>query len=188
MMDKMGGEMISGISLGDLTHTKGGWAKLLTFTAGINWAAVMTWIGSQNWVAISTTIGLFIFNIAVGWTAAVNYYHAGRAKHRREQEELDKETLSGKLARMARERDMLTVDLADRNREIEVLKAEVLSLETDIAAMRESAHKQRGELNRQVLKEVNDANDLRNRMWELTRELDLLRAKDSGNNQPKGAV
>jgi chromosome segregation ATPase len=146
------------------------------------------WIGKQNWVAISTTIGLIIFNVAVGWTAAINYYHAGRAKHRREQEELDKETLSGKLARMTRERDTLKVDLADRDREIAGLKAELAALEIDFQALRESAHKQRGEMNRQVLKEVNDANDLRNRVWELTREVEALRSNASGNNQPKGAV
>src|SRR5215213_7720400 len=76
----------------------------------------------------------------------------------------------------------------NRDREIENLKAELASLETDYAALRESAHKQRGDLNKQVLKEVNDANDLRNRLWELTREVEELRQKSSGNNQPKGAV
>jgi predicted RNase H-like nuclease (RuvC/YqgF family) len=180
--------MHPGLTLGGLTQTKGGWASILTITAGINWAALGTWIGAQNWVAISTTIGLVIFNVAVGYTAAVNYYHAGRAKHRREQEELDKDSWSVKLARMAKERDEARDEVADLNREVAGLKEDIARLEADYGALRESAHKQRGEMNRQVLKEVNEANDLRNRMWELTREVEELRARAAGNNQPKGSV
>lgn len=180
--------MHPGLTLGGLTHTKGGWASILTITAGINWAALGSWIGSQNWAAISTTIGIVIFNVAVGVTAAVNYYHAGRAKHRREQEELDKDSWSARLARMTRERDEARDEVADLNRENVNLKEDVERLESQHAELREAAHKQRGELNRQVLEQVNEANEMRDRIWQLNREIEALKALNSANNQPTGGT
>lgn len=151
----------------------------MTHIAGINWAALGSWFLSVNWVATSTTFGVVIFNVAIGVTAAWNHVRAQRLKWRREDEDVNKESLRYQVA-------MKDAIIAERNRRIAEIEAEWKSDEGRIEDERKALHRHRNEINQDSLMRINEANDLRRELAQVRRELNEARRGPSipTNNDP----
>jgi predicted phage tail protein len=155
---------------------------IVLFT-GIDWKALGAWIVSVNWVATSTTAGVVIFNLTIGVTAAINHVRAQRLKWRREDEEVNKESLRHQIT-------LKDATIAERDRKLVEIEAELRDQEERIEAERKALQKHRAEINQDSLMRINEANDLRRELAQTRSELNEARrgpAVPTNNNPPHEA-